>query len=307
MFLTQLLFLPRSPVIRAMLEAGMMEGLKGRVKVEDTEPAILRQLLQYLYTRQLGPDFRDYQELMVLANKYQVEELVDFTSTKILETLTVDNALQLGIFGETNNSSVLINGCGKFIREFASEDLLPEGWEEDLKGSPRLMLAIIAALREAGALREVGKETEFHRFTSSDLKLHTGNVGTEYALDFEVSTEAKLSGIGLYGVPGSNKVKVGIFHAKLLLFEEIKEYQSLGGGEYTKLALKSRVNLQPNIVYTIVVERLDIPYAELVCGTGGKSSVRSGNVEVTFSNSSKSCSGTDVQQGQIPSLYLRGV
>ena len=301
MFLTQLLFLPRSPVFRAMLEAGMMEVVKGRVEVEDTQPAILKQLLQYLYSSQLGPDFRDYQELLVLANKYQVEELVDFTSTKILETLTVDNALQLGIFGETNNSSVLINGCGKFIREFASEDLLPEGWEEDLKGSPRLMLAIIAALRE------VGKETEFHRFTSSDLKLHTGNVGTEYALDFEVSTEAKLSGIGLYGVPGSNKVKVGIFHAELLLFEEIKEYQSLGGGEYGKLALKSRVNLQPNIVYTIVVERLDVPYVELVCGTGGKSSVRSGNVEVTFSNSSKSCSGTDVQQGQIPSLYLRGV
>ena len=73
-FLTQLLFLPRSPVFRAMLEAGMMEGLKGRVKVEDTEPAILRQQLRELYTSQLGPDGPDYQELLVLVSKYQLED-----------------------------------------------------------------------------------------------------------------------------------------------------------------------------------------------------------------------------------------
>ena len=98
-----------------------MVEVKGRIKVEDAEPPILRQLLHYLYTRKLETDFSDYMELLILANKYEEDELVDYTSLKILETLTEENALELGIFGEMHNSPVLLNGCAKFIHEFASE------------------------------------------------------------------------------------------------------------------------------------------------------------------------------------------
>ena len=70
-----------------MLESGMQEEQKGRVKVEDAEPVILKELLPYLYTGEVQPDFKDYKELMILANRYQVEELVDYTGKKILETL----------------------------------------------------------------------------------------------------------------------------------------------------------------------------------------------------------------------------
>lgn len=295
----RLILTARSPVFRAMLETGMVE-VKGRIKVEDAKPTILRQLLHYLYTRKLETDFRDYMELLILANKYEEDELVDYTSLKILETLTEENALELGIFGEMHNSTVLLKGCAKFIQEFASEEILPEGWEQQMKGSPRLMLAVIAAVREAGR-----KDTEIQRFTSSDADKSTGSCGIVYAISFEVSTEAKLSGIGLYGVPGSNKVKVAIANAELLILEENKEYQSQGGGQYTKLTLKSRVKLQPNIVYTILVERLEGTWERLLCGRGGKTLVQVGNVEVTFSNSPKGCEGTDVDEGQIPSLYLQ--
>ena len=134
MFL-RFLFL-RSPVFRVMLESGMMEEQKGRVKVEDAELVILKELLQYLYTGKIGPDFRDYKELMILANKYQVEDLVDFTSTKVLESLTEDNALELGLFGEMHNSTVLLNASAKFIQENPTVETLPDGWEQQLKGSP---------------------------------------------------------------------------------------------------------------------------------------------------------------------------
>ena len=43
-----------------------------------------------------------------------------------------------------------------------------------------------------------------------------------------------------------------IYNTEILLLEEEKEYQSLGGGEYTKLTLNSQVDLEPNIVYTIL-------------------------------------------------------
>ena len=117
------LSLSRSPVFRAMLDAGMEEGQKGRVKVEDAEPVILKELLQYVYTNKLGADFKDFKKLMILADKYQLEELVDYTSNKILEGLTKNNALGLAIFGETYNSTILLNGCAKLIQESAVETL----------------------------------------------------------------------------------------------------------------------------------------------------------------------------------------
>ena len=277
-----------------------MEGQNGRVKVEDAELVTLREFLQYLYTGKIGPDFKDYKELMILANKYQVEDLMEETSSKILESLTEDNALELGIFGEMYNSTVLLKASAKFIQENAGGETLPDGWELELKGSPRLLLAIVAAVREAG-----GKETEFHRFNISNRLLSTGRPGSVYAIGFEVSAAAKLSGIGLYGVRGSNKVTIKIYKADLLLLEEEKEYQSLGGGKYTKLALKSRVNLEPNLVYSIHVERSTGPDEDLLCGGQGKVGVQVGSMAVTFSTSADSVNGTDVWQGQIPSIYLR--
>ena len=292
------LSLSRSPVFRAMLDSGMTEGQNGRVKVEDAELVTLRVLLQYLYTGRIGPDFKDYRELLILANKYQVEDLMEETSSKILESLTEDNALELGMFGEMYNSTVLLQASAKFIQENASKDILPDGWDLQLRGSPRLLLAIVAALREAG-----GKETEFHRFSSSNRLLSTGRSGSVYAIGFEVAAAAKLSAIALYGVSGSNKVALKIYKDELLLLEEEKEYHSLGGGKYTKLALKSRVNLEPNLVYTVHVEWTG-PDKDLLCGGHGKNRVKVGNVAVTFSSSTNSVDGTDVKQGQIPSIYL---
>ena len=149
----------RSPVFSAMLESGMLEEQKGRVKIEDAEVVILKELLRYLYTGKIGPDFREYKELMILANKYDVEDLMDDAGSKILETLTEENALELGIFGETHNSNVLLNASAKIIQENPSVETLPDGWDQQLEGCPRLMVAII------GALKKKGREAkEFARF-----------------------------------------------------------------------------------------------------------------------------------------------
>ena len=108
------------------------------------------------------------------------------------------------------------------------------------------------------------------------------------------------------GVPGPNKVAVKVYQAEaeILLYEEEMEFESLGGGEYTKLALKTRVNLEPKLVYDVRVMMLAGPDKFLVCGKLGKTLVQVGNVAVTFSSSPYSINGTDVYQGQIPSIYL---
>ena len=76
-------FLHRSPVFRAMMELDQ----PAEISVEDTEPDILRQLLKYLYVGKVEQNFSDYEKLIVLANKYEVVELLDYISLKLLGTL----------------------------------------------------------------------------------------------------------------------------------------------------------------------------------------------------------------------------
>ena len=131
----------RSPVFRAMLERDQ----PGQISEEDTEPTTLRQLLQYLYIGKVDKDFSDYKELIVIANKYGLVELVDFTSLKLLGNLNKDNAMELGIFGEIQNSTVLINGSANFFLKTMS---IPDVLRQDVKKYPKLILAIILAARQ---------------------------------------------------------------------------------------------------------------------------------------------------------------
>ena len=139
----------RSSVFRAMFESGM--GEEKKISLEDTEPAILKQFLNYVYTGKVGQDVTDYMKLMVLAKKYEMAELVDFASDKLLQGLDKDNALEVGMFGEIHDFPVHLNRSAKIILDNVDDYwTLPFGWEQKMMKHPQLMMAIIDPLFESG-------------------------------------------------------------------------------------------------------------------------------------------------------------
>ena len=66
-------------------------------------------MVNYMYTAKIDQSYARYKELLVLANKYQVLELINLCSSKILESLCEENALEIGMFGEMHNSENLID------------------------------------------------------------------------------------------------------------------------------------------------------------------------------------------------------
>jgi len=137
----------RSPVFRAMLSSDMRERHAGIIRIDDAGLDVVRQMLRYMYTAKIQQGFNRIKELLVLANKYQVLELVNFCSSRIFESLSEDNALEIGMFGEMHNSEVLINRCAKYIC-YDMTDSLAEDWMDRIKESPKLMLQIIKNLRD---------------------------------------------------------------------------------------------------------------------------------------------------------------
>ena len=140
----------RSPVFRAMLQSEMKEKINGVIDIEDAKVDVMKEMIQYMYTANVNWNkIKNHErDLLILADRFQVQELVHNCSSMLGSTLTKDNALDFGIFGEMYNSDALIQKCAKFISHNVDKCLV-KGWMEKIQGSPRLMLHLIKNMKES--------------------------------------------------------------------------------------------------------------------------------------------------------------
>ena len=277
----------------------MSEGRKGLIKIEDATPNTLRQLLQYLYSGKVGSKLEDHQELLILANRYQMTELVEFCSQELLKGLNDSNALDIGIFGDIHNSSLLVEASAKYIQKNANQQTLPEGWQQKIKSHPQLMIALVEAMRKINL--------EFSRHFTSHKNLDNVWVREQRdAIGFQVSSEAKLVGIGAYCTPGRLNIEIRIFKANQLLHQEVRTVKSSGGKVPVKLQLIAPVMLEKDTRYEISLRwgHLNGPGDKCWYGEGGKAQVKVGNVAVTFWSTELVTEVNPVEHGRIPAIYL---
>jgi len=290
----------RSPVFKAMFKSDMVEKINGEVNIEDAGVDEVRQMVRYMYTAKIDHSFTKVKELLVLANKYQVLELVNFCSSKIFESLSEDNALEIGMFGEIHNSDILINRCAKYIC-YDMTDSLNTDWMEKIQESPKLMLQIIKNLRDV-------HENKLHEIKRMDLGIeqwvHGGRIN---AIAFEVDAKVWLRGIGLYGAIDNTKfeVQIKVFLQDECLLDETKEYCSNGLTSPVKIILSSPVKVKPNRRYDVTTEIIGGP---TLYGRNSKKVVHSSGTasfDVTFFTSPLDQNGGGTEMGQIPALYFR--
>ena len=138
----------RSPVFRAMLQSQMLESTKGEVRIEDADKDVLKEMLSYVYKIEVNANFTKFKELLVLADKYQIDDLVRYCEERIIETLTYENAFKIGILAETHNAPGLLDECIKCILDNVPHSL-EEDWMETIKESPKMKNKIINCLIES--------------------------------------------------------------------------------------------------------------------------------------------------------------
>ena len=72
----------RSEHFSRMLHSGMIESITGQVHIPDSSAEVIEQLLFYLYTGSL-PFLSDYNDLLVVADKYQIDSLVSLCEKRV--------------------------------------------------------------------------------------------------------------------------------------------------------------------------------------------------------------------------------
>lgn len=298
----KLILSARSPVFRAMLGSDMVERLQGVIHIEDACMEVVQQMVRYLYTAKVDHDFTRTKELLVLANKYQVLELVNYCSSRIFESLSEDNALEIGMFGEMHNSEVLINRCAKYIC-YDMTDSLGDDWMSRMKESPRLMLQIIKNLRDV-------HENKLHEIRRMEAGIEQWVHGSRVnAVAFEVDAKVWLRGIGLYGAKDGSKftVNIKVFLNDDCLLEETKEYSSNHSASPVRLVLNTPVKIKPNKRYDITTELTGGPtlYGRNAHKVVSSTGVSGNTFDVTFFTSPLDQNGGGTEMGQVPSLFFR--
>ncbi|KAJ3675775.1 hypothetical protein LUZ60_004817 [Juncus effusus] len=107
----------RSPVFKAELFGSMAESSMECIKLKDVKREVFKALLHFLYTDsfgEMGNSFVMMQHLLVAADRYLIEGLMEKCEENLSENVSLETLLGLLTFAENHNFRKLKNGCLEF-------------------------------------------------------------------------------------------------------------------------------------------------------------------------------------------------
>ncbi|KAH0698810.1 BTB/POZ domain-containing protein At4g08455 [Solanum tuberosum] len=135
----------RSPVFRAMLENEMEESLSGTIKISDVSYEALRAFVTYLYTADACLDELMACDLLVLAEKYQVNHLKTYCEKFLISKLNWENSLPNYGFAHQHNAKKLLDAALSLIMENMDKLSKREEYKELVDKDPKLVVEIYEA------------------------------------------------------------------------------------------------------------------------------------------------------------------
>ena len=108
----------------------MQESLNNQVEIDDIDPAVLKEMLVYLYTNQVPKMDEMASNLLYAAEKYQLDHLKALCEWHLTYSLQVDNASHIIQLAFTHNAPQLKRNVLKFIAKNAAEVRATEEWAE---------------------------------------------------------------------------------------------------------------------------------------------------------------------------------
>jgi len=298
----------RSPVFHRMLTTDMVEKKDKMVIVKDCQVEVVREMVNFMYTATISPNFSNLVELLVIGDKYCVSSLVTLCSTLLASTIKPETALEMGVFGEMHRANELVDKCAMFIS--LDLDCLEDNWMDRVKGSPKLTTSILQHIKEGR-----GKEVVVDRFKMT-VKGTYGILGRTDSIQFKVVPDENLknpfflTSIGIYSTMQEEKmeVRVTILQDTSILSYFIVKLASNGSMTPHVVPLPHPMTVLPITTYTVMQEVVGSGF--IFQGHGGASEVElalpcNTRARVVFSKSTHSTNGTDVVRGAIPRLVFK--
>ncbi|KAK6131487.1 hypothetical protein DH2020_034773 [Rehmannia glutinosa] len=135
----------RSPVFRAMLENEMESHSVTTITISDVSYDALRAFVNYLYTAEACLDDHMACDLLVLAEKYQVQHLKTYCENYLMSKLNWENSLPYYVFFRHHGAKSLLDAALSLIMDNMEKLSKREEYMELVEKDPRLVIEIYEA------------------------------------------------------------------------------------------------------------------------------------------------------------------
>ncbi len=137
----------RSPVFAKMFSHDMKESATNTVKLPDIEPAVLKELLTYVYTNEY-PNIKSYAvSILYNAEKYKLEHLKALCEQRLSYDLQTENAAKILLLADTCSASQLKRNALLFTKMYGGRVLATKEWEE-VKPNAELLQELLSTIFE---------------------------------------------------------------------------------------------------------------------------------------------------------------
>ncbi|XP_046981481.1 BTB/POZ and MATH domain-containing protein 6-like [Schistocerca americana] len=162
----RLILSARSPVFAAILRRHQREA---SLEIPDTEKDVLRQLLTFIYTDEAPELVRMAPQLLVAADKYDLQVLKDRCEQQLIADLDVENAADSAVLAVERCCPELRRAVVGFIRSHSLSVMGTRGWNDALHSHPKALSQVSrlvsapAQTESRTALQRVGSSQETYR------------------------------------------------------------------------------------------------------------------------------------------------
>nr|XP_015922726.1 rho-related BTB domain-containing protein 3-like [Parasteatoda tepidariorum] len=139
----------RSPVLAAMFDQDMLENKTGIVDMANIDGKILKSFLEFLYTDRVDKmDYYIAKNLILTADKYQVQSLVDKCSFFLKSSASIENVCEIIAIADMINCESLKFYALSFMELNAANILSTAAWTDLIEGNIKLATYILSKLSE---------------------------------------------------------------------------------------------------------------------------------------------------------------
>ena len=138
----------RSPVFAAMFQHDMQENKTNETEIKDVTPAAFRALLQFIYTGHCQVGVLA-EQLLIAANKYDIQELKEICAKELRMQLTVDSAIRFLILSDLHRAAKLKESSISFINRNAVVVMKKPAWKDSMKTHPDLIAELYSNVFDA--------------------------------------------------------------------------------------------------------------------------------------------------------------
>lgn len=122
----------RSPVFYAMFSHDMKENVSGEVHINDFEPVVVQELLNFIYTDSLSSSSTEIpqHDLLRIAAKYQVPDLMSICEQSFTDNLNSDSVVAVLQMAQDYGAMRLKISCLQFIAHSAPDIIKQAAFQE---------------------------------------------------------------------------------------------------------------------------------------------------------------------------------